>query len=495
MSVGPSTIDDDTSPSWADINQRIGTPLYDLLTHEAILPGSTPSYQICKVIFGYHPLGAILTDAPISRAMAKPRDIEIPGLGESMLKKQFNATAKELGRIGLPMIMHTLFSMARMYGIASLAVGEAGKDMSQPLQMSELWKKDLFFNHFDPLNTAGSLVLDQNPNSPDFLKPRGPVTVNGVTWHPSRIFTKMHEQSLYIDWTGSAFGFTGRSVYQRALYPLKSFVQSMITDNMVTQKAGLIVYKAESPTSFITRMVQGFFGIKRALIKSGVNGQVLTIGADEAIETLNMQNLDHAYGAARMNILKNVASAARMPASIMAQETLTEGFGEGAEDMKKEIEYLDRIREEMDPGFEFVDKIIRRKAWTPEFYESLRTEYPEKYGEGGFDKAFYDWDQAFAAKWPNLVIEAESEKVEVEKIQFEAVIAYMQVMLPELPPEGRAKIIQWAADNVNDRERLFASKLIFDDDELKAWMETKKAEEEAEREPLEPAPKPFARTA
>jgi len=41
--------------------------------------------------------------------------------------------------------------------------------------------------------------------------------------------TKSRSTSIY---TQAAFGFVGRSVYQRPLYPLKSFVQTMITDDL-----------------------------------------------------------------------------------------------------------------------------------------------------------------------------------------------------------------------------------------------------------------------
>jgi hypothetical protein len=136
----------------------------------------------------------------------------------------------------------------------------------------------------------------------------------------------------------------------------------MITDQMVVQKSGLVVYKAKAPGSFIDNLMQAFFGAKRSAIKQGVTGQVLSIELEEAIETLNMQNLDKAFMSARGNILKNIASAAGMPASIIMQETLTEGFGEGTEDAKKEAEYLDYIRSDMDPAYAFLDRICQRKG-------------------------------------------------------------------------------------------------------------------------------------
>lgn len=473
----------------------IGPALLQMLLTSEIVPGSAPGYQLCKQIFSYHPLGAILTDAPITRAQSKSRDINVSGLAEKRLIAQYEATWKTLGKVGGTMILHSLCSMARMYGIASLAVGEIGRDPSTPLDHARIAKADLFFNILDPLNTAGSLVLNQDPNSPDFLKPVGAIHVAGQHWHPSRLFVKFHGQPLYIDWTSSAFGFVGRSVYQSALYPLKSFVQSMITDQLVVQKAGLLVYKAEQPGSFIDNVMQSFFGQKRAAVKAGVTGQVLSIGVSEAIETLNMQNLDKAFSTARTNILKNIASAAGMPASIILQETLAEGFGEGAEDANKEIDYLNYIREEMDSAYSFLDAICRRKAWTPAFYATLAQDYPE-FGEGGYDRALHDWIRAFSASWPNLKIEPDSEKVKIEDVQMKAVVGLLEIILPQIDPASRAKAIAWAADNVNSREVLFASKLDIDESELEAYLLQHESEQQEQSEELATGkprqPRPFS---
>ncbi len=459
------------SQAYLSADSGLGSGLVQMLMAPEIVPGSEPSYQLCKTIYSYHPLGAILADAPITRAMAQTRNISVATLAEDHLVDQFRRTWNGLAKIGGTAILHDLLSTSRIYGIASMAVGEVGKDPSTPLDMATIADADLYVNILDPLNTAGSLVLNQDPNAPDFLKPKGAVHVYGQAWHPSRLIVKMNEQPLYIDWSASAFGFVGRSIYQRALYPLKSFIQSMVTDQLVVQKAGLLVYKSESPSSIIDSIMQRFMGAKRAAIKAGVTNQVLSIGVLESIETLNMMNLDKAFSAARTNIIKNIASAAGMPASIIAQETLTEGFGEGTEDMKKEVQYLDYLRADMDPAFQFLDAICRRKAWTPSFYESLRTYYPSEFGEGGFDSALHEWIRLFAAKWPNLLVEPDSEKVLTEDVQMKSVIALLEVVLPQADPKTKAKLIAWAAENVNTRERIFAGSLDVDEDDLRDYFE------------------------
>lgn len=481
------------SSAFASVEGQIGPALVKMLCEPEIQPGASPGYQLCKIIYSYHPLGSVLTDAPIRRAQAKPREIAVPGLAEERVAARYVETWNALGRVGGTVIMHNLMSASRIYGIASLAVGEVGKDPASPLDIARIADADLYFNILDPLNTAGSLVLNQDPNSPNFLKPSGPIHVNGQHWHPSRLFVKLNEQPLYIDWTASAFGFVGRSVYQRCLYPLKSFVQSMITDQYVVQKVGLIIYKAQSPGSFIDNVMQTFFGAKRSAIKQGITGQVLSIGIEEALESLNLQNLDKAFSTVRQNILRNIASATGMPASIIAQETLVEGFGEGSEDANKEIEFLEFIRTDMEPAYQFLDTICRRKAWTASFYETLTTEYRDL-AQMGFERALHEWIRNFKATWPNLKMEPDSEKVKTEDVQLKAVVALAEILLPEADPETKAKVVAWVADNVNARENLFAGHLDIDEETLKGYyeetkdLEAEQAQELANGKPREPRP-------
>lgn len=470
-----------------DIGQS--TPLMNLLSQQCE-PGVPPSYQSAKVIYTDHPLGEILADGGMKLAQSQPREISVPVLGEKRLVEEFERTWNNVDRLGATVILNNLFVLSRVYGIASLGVGTRGDDSSQPLDFAKVGELDIFFNVLDPLNTAGSLVLNQDPNSPDFLRPSKNITVSGKPWHHSRIFPKLNGQAIYIDYVESAFGFVGRSVYQRIMYPLKTHLQTMITDQMVTQKAGLLIYNAHSPGSVIDQLMLNMAGIKRAALKEGSTGQVAQIGVDELLGTLNMQNLDGAAGFARTNVLKNIASGAGMPVSIVNNETLTEGFGEGSEDAKMVIRHINYIREDMGPAYAFMDKIVQRKAWTPEFHKALRVDYPEI--NENYDTWLHDVTRAFSAVWPNLEIEPDSEKSKNEDVKFKSAVALVEVLMPELGPANKAKTIMWLSEQANEAEHLFASKIVFDEDELKAEFEEKQ-ESDREMAMAEPkAPEPEA---
>jgi hypothetical protein len=442
----------------------IGTELTKLLLAEDIQPGSATSYQTAKTIFLHHPLGAKMAEVPVNMAQSQAREISVSAGPESVLIPAFNREWRQLGRVGADVLIKNTRVLSRVYGIASVGVGERNGDTSAPLDLETLATADLFFNVFDPLNTAGSLVLDQDPNSPDFLKPKA-LTISGKAWHPSRTCVVMNEQPIYIAFTNSAFGFVGRSVYQRALFPLKSMIQSMITDQYVIVKCGLLIAKMKAPGSFINNTMMKAFGWKRDQLKGGVTGNVLTIGETEAVESLNFQNLEGPARMARENILKNIAMAAGMPARLLDQETMASGLSDGTEDAKQIARYIDRERIEMAPIYGFFDDIVMRRAWSEEFYEAIKGNYPE-YKKVPYETAFTQWRNSFEAIWPNLLEEPDSEKAKVDEIRFKSATALVEVGAPLAGPKNKAELLRWMQDQANNCEQLFTSKLRLDDDEL-----------------------------
>jgi hypothetical protein len=467
-----------------------GSGLMGILMASDIVPGAQPSYELAKLIFVHHPLGGKLAEKPLDVAQSQAREIAVPGGPESRLIPAFQREWRAIGKCGADTIIRNTMTLARVYGIASLAVGDRGKAPNAPLDLEKVAGADLFFNVIDPLNSAGSLVLNQDPNSPDFLKP-GTVTVAGQTYHPSRVCVMMNEQPVYIQWTNSAFGFVGRSVYQRALYPLRSYIQSMITDQLVVQKSGLLIAKITVAGSIVNERMRQMFGFKRQTLKDGVTGQVLSIGTGEAIESLNLQNLEGPARMARENILSNIAMAAGMPAKLLEQETMVGGMAEGTEDAKQIAQYIDRLRIEMQPIYGFMDEIVMRRAWSEAFYEALKKEIPE-YRKVPYLTAFMSWRNSFTATWPNLLTEPDSEKAKTQDVRFKSVIAMVETMSPLLDPKNKATLAMWAADQANEQKQLFTSQLILDEDAIAEYQPPTAGDGTAGDETKEPEPEPFS---
>jgi hypothetical protein len=466
----------------------LGGPLSTFLTCAEIAPGDEPSYQACKAILQYHPLGAKMARSPVKLAQSQLREVSVQaGPASDMVREAFEDEWKALN---VDAAILNVKAQSRAYGVASVAVvTEDSTPTDRPIRPESWPDLKIAFNVFDPLNTAGSLVLNQNPNAFDFQKATNGVRVMGTNYHPSRVNVVLNEEPIYISYTTSAFGYVGRSVYQRALYPLKSFVQTMLTDDMITRKAGVLISKQESPGSIIDNVMGLIAGVKRGMVRDAVVGNVLSIGVNEEITTLNMQNLDGAYGIARTNVLKNIATSADMPAWFLENETMVAGFGEGTEDAKNIAHYIDGLRTEMGPTYAFFDEIVRRRAWSVAFYERVKKKFPEYVGSKGYAQMYYDWSNSFDAPWPNLLTEPDSEKAKTEDVKLKGVIAAVEAIAPLLDPENKATLLAWAADNLNQNKVMFQTELVLDEDAIRNWQPPTPPNGEAEPgEPAEPKP-------
>ena len=446
------------------VRSGLGSEIVNLLNADDLKPGDEPSYQACKAIYIYHPMGLKMAETPIRLAQSQNREITVP---ESPEDEVVAAWQKQWDDLECSDEILNVMTQARMYGAASIALlPSRDEDPISPLDLKKLaTSEDLAFNVLDPLNTAGSLVTSQDPNSPTFQK-WGMIRAAGRSYHPSRTCTMLNERSLYIAWTSSAYGYVGRSVYTRAFYPLKSFLWTMVTDEMVARKAGLIVARLEQPGTIVDRIWRAMAGVKRALLKEARSDNVISVGTNELIETLNMRNVEGSMRMSREDIIKNIATAADMPAKMLTQESFVEGFGEGTQDAYAVAQYIDRVRIEMRRIYSWFDTICMYRAWTPEFYATIQKRY-EDYAEVSYTDAFYQWRNSFRADWPSLIKEKPSESVQVEDIKLKAVIAIIQVLAPLVDPMNQAEVLRWLADQVNQNEEMFgAAHLELDFEEL-----------------------------
>jgi hypothetical protein len=449
----------------AETGTSLGGPLQALLEADTVEPGDSISYQLAKDIYIWHPLGAKLVDSPITLAQSQKRVVSVPKGPESRLLEAFE---REWEALHADRYIANVGRLARIYGIASIGILIDGMQTDSQIDYATLYKKSIAFNCFDPLNTAGSLVLNQDPASFDFQRVIA-IQVSGQTYHRSRFVTIQNEAPIYIAYNVSSFGFTGRSVYQRALFPLRSFIQTMLTDDLVAYKAGVIVTKLKQPGSIIDQAMNMIGGLKRAFVKVATVGNVISVGTEESIETLNFQNLHNPFAMARKDILDNIATAADMPAILLNQETFAEGFGEGTEDAKRVAQYINQIRLWLQPLYDFFDKIAMHRAWNQDFYSSLQKEYKE-YKNKSYEEAFYDWVNSFEAMWPNFIEEPESDKVLVADVKLKAIVALTEVIVPMVDPENKARFIQATMDNVNAMKDLFTTPYVLDYEEIADYV-------------------------
>ena len=468
----------------ADINingSNLGNELHGLLTTADILPGDEAGYQICKTIYLWHPMGAKIVERPVKMAQSQKREITIAKVPLDRVREAFE---KEWKAMKVDNTIFNTATQARVYGVASVAMVSKDIPSERALPFKDLPKLDISFNVFDPLNTAGSLVLNQNPNDADYQHVAD-ISVGGQRYHRSRTCVLMHENPIYIAYSSSAFGYVGRSAYQRALYPLKSFIQTMVCDDMVANKAGVLVAAIKTPGSIIDRAMMSMFSIKRNVVKEARNYNVISIDPEERIESLNLTNIDGSMKAARHDIIENIATGAAMPAKLLLEESFAEGFGEGTEDAKYIADYIGEIRDWMSPLYDYFTKIVQYRAWTPEFYAAIQNDLPDEFKGRGYTQFFYDCVNSFDAKWPSLIKEAPSETIKVADVKLKAAIAAVEIMLPVLDPQNKAHVMAWLQDTYNDLDELFPNPMQLDFEALASYEPPQALAEPGE-------PKPFA---
>ena len=471
-------------------SSAIGTALGRVLMCDDIEPGSSPSYEVCKTLYLWHPIGQKMAEAPIKMAMRMPRVIKVADGPEDDLVKAFN---DQWERDNCHANIRSLATLARVYGVASAALLEKGVDPDVPVKFEKLAKSEISYNIFDPLNTAGSLVLDQNPNSLEFQKHVG-ISVAGKRYDRSRSVTLFNEQPIYISYTSSAFGFSGRSVYQRALFPLKSFINTMRADDMVARKAGLLVATIRMVGSIVDNIMGAAAAFKRRLLKVAETDNVISINEGETVESINLNNLEGPLSVARRNIIENIATAADMPAKILLQETFAEGFGEGTEDANYVADYLDEMRVWMAPAYRFFDHATMRRAWNEDFFRTMRDKHGSDIGDD-YEECFYRWKNSFTASWPTLRREPEAVQIQMEETKLQAMLVVVNTLLPMADPDNKAKVIEWMQENLNHSSKLFSNDLDLDIESLVDYAEEMKQEQmeleaqQGEEGPEKPQPR------
>ena len=438
--------------------------LMQILETQNVQAGSAPSYQLCKLLWEYHPLAGKIIEKPVRMALGKKRKINVACGIEDELREAFE---REWERLGASNHIRDTMHLSRVYGVSAIVYGAKGYKTDEPI---DPWKladvEDLYFNQFDPLNLAGSMVTNQDPNAPDFQKPWSHITAAGQPYHPSRSSVVFCGTPIYLSFQGSSYSFSGRSLFLRALYPMKSFIQTMTVDDLVSLKSGLIIAKIQQPGSIVNRLMQQGAAFKREILQEGRTGNVLSISPDETIESIDMNNADKAMTVARNNIIANIAAASDVPSILLKDEAFTQGFGEGTEDAKSVAQYIEGIREDMLPLFNFFDKIVQHRAWNKELYEALKNDQPDEVGGKSYEEFFY-WAQGlFKAEWPSLLEEPKSEIIRRDSDKLKAMVDVITIFKDVLDPQNKALAMQWFQDNINGMTELFASPMELDFDAL-----------------------------
>ncbi|MCS4265014.1 anti-CBASS protein Acb1 family protein [Serratia sp. BIGb0163] len=448
------------------LNANLSSELCKILESDEIQPGTDVGYELCKLLWQYHPLGGKLVEKPITMAMCKPRLYNVETDPDERVVRQFEKVWK---RMNMSERIKNLFFVSRCYGAAAIGVGSDGTACRDPLPTFGLQEEDVYINVWDPLNAAGSMVTDQNPNSRYFQQANKTLKISGKQWHHSRTLKIFNGTPIYLEYQNSTFGFTGRSVFQRVLYPMKSYVGTMTANDLVSQKAGVMVAKTAQNGSVISGIMAAAAKAKREIVKIARTGGVINIGTGDDIESLNLQNIDKALNAARDNIISDIASGSDVPAVLIKEEAFSNGFGEGTEDSKAISQYVDGVRETIAPVIEYFEQLVQYIAWTEDFFTSLKRDYPEIITED-YKTTFYQWRREFTAKWQELVEESPDKHRESDSKVVQQAVAIFSSVSPQVDPVNRAILADWLSNVANSTKTYGDVPLIIDMDTLSKYQ-------------------------
>ncbi|MXV44343.1 DUF1073 domain-containing protein [Saccharibacter sp. 17.LH.SD] len=445
--------------------------LWREMLNAPILPGHAPSYELCKLLYTSHPLGAKIARMPVDMAMGEERIIRIDAALDDEPAKEFK---RHWGFIGCDDIIAQLGTKARVYGAAVVVFGAVNPKTNerippdQDIPLHLLHELDIYFNVVDPLNTAGSITFQQDPNDPSFLKPPAAVTINGTTYKKGRFLVLMNEEPEYLDYESSAFGYSGRSSFRRCVYPLRSYLEAQIANNQVAHKAGVLIAKLKQPTSIANRAMQVFSTEKAEKLRLATNENAITIGHDEDVSTLNLMNVDNSLRGVRQHILEDIAAAATMPAQILKAETLAQGFGEGKEDAKQIAQYVTRIRRWLKSIYNYCDVVTMRRAWNPGFIAAMRDKHPKEYGTKSDETIFREWRDSFSSVFPSE--QGGENAFDILEKKYHLMLDTARLLHPMVQENtaASAELLAFIQTNINNLgEDLFAGSLNID---IKAMM-------------------------
>jgi len=409
--------------------ERRTNPLISIL--ESVAPGDEPSYELCKLIYTKHPIGAKIIEAPLQLVFSQSRAIS--GIPEAV-KTQFETVWKN---VSADAVIRNTVRISKMDGVATLAELSPG-----------------VFNVYDALNTAGSFGANLEPLSPQFMKTPS-VRVQDRVFGPGECIVLHNGPPVYLDYVESGYGYTGRSCYHAALFDLGTYLDVMHANRLISQKSGVLVAKIKQMGAAVTGAMQQLSGFKRNLLKEARTYNVVQVGHEDEVESLNLMHAVEANNGSKESILDSIAAAVGMPAIILKSETLAQGLGgSGAEDSKVIANYVSEERQSIQALYDFMIPRVQKIAWTQDFYAAFQ-EAETDYANVPYETALYEWIEEFVSEWPDFLREQKSEKAKAAETTMKMVIDGYNTFQAALSPDDRRMFCQtfmetWNSDGMKE---------------------------------------------
>lgn len=366
------------------------------------------TYEECRDIYRYWPLGKRVASALPNFAMSAQRRFVVKEAPE-----EINAKLSEVANeLGIDEIVKKCAVYARIYGLSSIYVAQE-KDCKEALSYKDIQNKGFTFNVLDPLSMGGSIQIDNDSLSPTFGQPIN-IHIRGKAVNPNRVCVVYNDIPLFYKFNPSSFAFSGPSIYQNMTLLIRAWNRGIIALQRLATKAAAMVKTTKetaSVTGFNIRAVQQ----NLEMIRSIENDGIASIRSGDTLEFFaltGVQEVDTIIQQINTGLMMALSDT---PSGILLDKNLSVGLNDGSEDMKAILMAVDNFRFHiLKPLYNFVDKYLCYKAFTPEFVKDMIEEYPDLYRGKKLNEVLTEWMQNYSFEWGELYPQNENEKADTQ---------------------------------------------------------------------------------
>ncbi|CAI3957934.1 DUF1073 domain [Commensalibacter communis] len=428
------------------------------------------SYELCKILYVYHPLGKRLIEIPVNLSLNKKRIIKLQNDYSAELIDQFEKKWQELK---ITQNIKRLAITSRLYGIGALFLKIKGiKDTELLDKNQKLENYEIHPVVYDAMNIAGTASNNHNIDSIDFLQ-LSEIVRGGEALAKDRSCILSNGDPIYIEYIESAYGYGGRSIFQNCFDLMYSYLSIIHADNAVAKKVATLIIKLNQVGS-ANRVQEGASAQKRQMLATAGNGDVVSMAVGEEAETLSMMNVDQALDTARRHIIEDIANAVDLPVILLNGQKFSGGFGEGTEDAKNIAQHVDAIREWLEPVFNFCDDFVMDLAWNFDFIDALNNENSQFYDktllpeekQKKYNIFIQELKATFSYEFPSFLTETQSQIIESDNKKLMSIMEVFKNTYPLVDVDTKVKLICWVLDSVNELKGISDIKIDYDPEKI-----------------------------
>ena len=366
------------------------------------------SWQECADLYRLFPLGRRLAEKIVDKALTGERTLYFGERAPEELKKRFLEVSRKCGQDEA--VRQTLI-FSRIYGTAVLYAVSEESPLDSTLNVLTARNEGLLFKAGDPL--AVQVQFNQDPRSFRYLSPES-AKIRGVKIDKTRCYVCFNGTPMYLQYSNSGFNYGGRSVYENQIPVIRVWAQTL-------RSMGRMGNRASGIFAFFRNLRKGGANVAAAshsleLVKSVDATGGVALGSEDKIEfptTSGIGDLDTLMS----RIEREIVTASDTPLSILLDERLANGFGNGSEDYKQLVQDLKSYRERyIRPLYTFSDIIVAAKAFTPEFLSEVIRDNPDIYQGYTVSHVYNDILEALSFDFGELYPQSGKEIAEEESI-------------------------------------------------------------------------------